>query len=273
MSSEKERWMKRKRHLSRVESMVAAKSQKLASRESSSSISVEQPEQTVEEHTTITCTSAGEQSSLDESFLLPRVYSSDEEQDSDTESDFNETAAKEIYRDWMSSQCKSNVKMTAVILMDTFHERFGMTDVGAASEAGMVVGSNEKTVRSWRNNFYANHGEFTESNQVRHARPFVLDDEECKSKALVWLRRHAYSKGDPATTSTRFACWVNEDLLPNSHLPPGFPRSITPRTASNWLHALGFPPMPYHKGIYVDGHEREDVVKNRKMYLRKIEIL
>ena len=188
-------------------------------------------------------------------------------------SDFNETAAKEIYRDWMSSQCKCNVKMMAVILMDTFRERFGMTDVGAASEAGMVVGSNEKTVCLWRNDFYANRGEFTESNQGKHARPFVLDDEECKSRALVWLRKHAYSKGDPAMTSARFACWVNEDLLPNSHLPPGFPRSITPRTASNWLHALGFSPMPYRKGIYVDGHEREDVVEYRKMYLRKIEIL
>ena len=153
--------------------MLAAKSQKLASGESSSSISVEQPEQTVEEHTTVT--SADEQSSLEESLLLPRVYSSDEEEDSDTVSDFNETAAKEIYRDWMSSQCKCNVKMMAVLLIDTFRERFGMTDVGAASEAGMVVGFNEKTVRSWRNDFYTNRGEFTESNQGKHARTLTLD--------------------------------------------------------------------------------------------------
>ena len=67
--------------------MLAAKSQKLASGESSSSISVEQPEQTVEEHTTIT--SAGEQSCLEESLLLLRVYSSDEEEDNDAVSDFN----------------------------------------------------------------------------------------------------------------------------------------------------------------------------------------
>ena len=59
--------MKRKRQLSLVESMLAAKSQKLASGESYSSISVEQPEQTAEEHTTIT--SAGEQSCL-EGFLV-----------------------------------------------------------------------------------------------------------------------------------------------------------------------------------------------------------
>ena len=41
--------------------------------------------------------------------------------------------------------------MIALILMDTFCERFGMTDVGAASEAGIVVGFNEKSIRTWRN--------------------------------------------------------------------------------------------------------------------------
>lgn len=108
-----------------------------------------------------------------------------------------------------------------------------MTDVGAASEAGMVIGFNEKTVRTWRNDFYANRGEFSESYQGKHAHAFVLDDEECKSKALLWLRQHAQSKGQPAMMSARFAHWVNEELLPNSHLNPGFPRSITPRTACN----------------------------------------
>ena len=74
-----------------------------------SSTSVQQPDQLFEEQSS--AVSVGEQSTLEESFLLPRVYSSDEETDSDTESDFNETSAKEIYRDWMSSQCKSDVQM------------------------------------------------------------------------------------------------------------------------------------------------------------------
>ena len=268
MSATKPRWVKRKRQLSRVESMQAAKSRKAASGESSSSSSVQQPEEALEGPST--SVSAGE---LEESILLPRVYSSDEEPDSDSESDFNEASAKDVYRDWMSSQSKSDVKMMAVLLMDTFRERFGMTDVGAASEAGIVVGFNEKTVRKWRSDFYDNSGEFSESCQGKHVRPFVLDDEECKSKALLWLRQHANQKGQPAMTSARFAQWVNEVLLPNSHLNPGFPRNITPRTASNWLHALGFSPTPYRKGVYVDGHEREDVVEYRKLFLRKIEVL
>lgn len=74
-------------------------------------------------------------------------------------------------------------------------------------------------------------------------------------------------------TAARFAQWVNSELLPISNLAPGFPERITPRTASTWLHALGFRPTPYHKGVYVDGHERQDVIEYRNMYLRKIEIL
>jgi len=74
-------------------------------------------------------------------------------------------------------------------------------------------------------------------------------------------------------TATTFANWVNVDLLPNSHLPPGFPRSITPCTDRKWLHDLGFSPKSNKKGLYFDGHEREDVVEYRKLHLCKIEIL
>ena len=74
-------------------------------------------------------------------------------------------------------------------------------------------------------------------------------------------------------TAATFATWVNTDLLPNSYLSPGFPRSITTRTAAKWLHNLGFSPRAYKKGLYLDGHEREDVIEYRKLYLQKIEIL
>ena len=265
MSGEKPRWVKRKRQISRVESMLAAKAQK-----SSPAVALEGPSQLEDQ------SNSEEQAmsmSADESFILPRVHSSDEESNTDTESEFTESDAKIAYQEWISSQSKTYVQMLALILMDSFRDRFGMTDVGAASEAGMVVGFNEKTIRSWRNDFYANHGEFSESNQGKHSRPYVLDDDECRAKALCWLREHALSKGQPVMTSARFAHWVNNNLLPNVHLLPGFPRNITPRTASKWLHHLGFHPTPYRKGVYVDGHERSDVVEYRQMYLRKIEIL
>ena len=43
------------------------------------------------------------------------------------------------------------------------------------------------------------------------------------------------------------------------------------RTATRWLHALGFHPSQSHKGMYFDGHKREDIVEYRKLYLQKLE--
>ena len=125
----------------------------------------------------------------------------------------------------------------------------------------------------WHNDFYANEGEFSDSAQGKHNHPYALDDEDSCKKALSWPHEHAYQKGKPNMTAATFATWVNVELLPKSHLPPGFPRSITPRTARKWLHDLGFTPKQYKKGLYFDGHEREDVVEYCRVYLRKIEIL
>ena len=126
MSGEKPRWVKRKRQISRVESMLAAKAQK-----SSPAVALEGPSQLEDQ------SNSEEQAmsmSADESFILPRVHSSDEESNTDTESEFTESDAKIAYQEWISSQSKTYVQMLALILMDSFRDRFGMTDVGAASE-------------------------------------------------------------------------------------------------------------------------------------------
>ena len=36
---------------------------------------------------------------------------------------------------------------------------------------------------------------------------------------------------------------------------------------------LGFQPSQTHKGVYIDGHERADVVDYRKLYFHKLEVL
>ena len=210
-----------------------------------------------------------EATDLNESLTLPRV-----EVASDNESmDDKKFSSEEFYQEWISCQNKYTIKILALILMDAFVARFRLTDVSAASEAGRIVGYSERSVRTWHKEFYENEGEFNESLKGKHSRPYVLDDENCRKKALAWLHERAYDKDQPSMTAATFANWVNSDLLENSHLPPGFPRSITPRTARKWLHDLGFSPKLSKKGLYFDGHERGEVVEYRKMYLRKIEIL
>ena len=209
-----------------------------------------------------------ETNELNESIALPRV-----EDLSDDEYDEDEFSVEEFYKEWIACQNKYTVKMISIILMDIFRTRFQLTDVAAATEAGLVVGHNEKTIRNWCKDFHENNGEFTESMKGKHCRPYVMDDENCRKKALTWLRDRAYTKDQPSLTATMFASWVNTELLPNTHLPPGFPHSITPRTARKWLHDLGFSPTLHKKGLYFDGHERQDVIEYRQIYLRKLEIL
>ena len=54
---------------------------------------------------------------------------------------------------------------------------------------------------------------------------------------------------------------------------PNAPSKITARTAKHWLDKLGFEQLSSKKGIYIDGHERADVVKYQKLYLKKLDIL
>lgn len=69
-----------------------------------------------------------------------------------------------------------------------------MTTVGAAKEVGLLLDSNEKTIRTWRQDFYSNHGQFTESRQGKHTCQFILDDEELRQKAAQWVRAIQQSK-------------------------------------------------------------------------------
>ena len=63
---------------------------------------------------------------------------------------------------------------------------------------------------------------------------------------------------------------MNNDLLPNCTLEPGFPRQIARESSRKWLHHLGFHYLTLKKGSFVDGHERADVVEHRKLFLRKL---
>ena len=84
-------------------------------------------------------------------------------------------------------------------------------------------------------------------------------------KAAEWVRENAFKKGEPNMTARSFCFWVNDELLPSCVLPPQYPRQITVPIARRWLHHLGFTPRNHRKGVYIDGHEREDVVEHRKV--------
>ena len=42
------------------------------------------------------------------------------------------------------------------------------------------------------------------------------------------------------------------------------------QTARLWQHELGFEVLDKKKGVYIDGHERDDVIQHRHKFLRQL---
>ena len=91
--------------------------------------------------------------------------------------------------------------------------------------------------------------------------------------ATQYVRENAFKKGAPYFTARSFCSWVNDDLLPNSTIEAGGPRRISVEVARRWLHEIGFKVQRVTKGIYYDGHERDDVVDYRKKFLAEMSTL
>ena len=141
----------------------------------------------------------------------------------------------------------------------------------AAKVIGDLIGKSDRTVREWRGTFLCNDGSFPGSLQGRYQLTGVLgQNEELNKHVRKYVRENANIKGKPNMTTASFCQWVNNELLPNSVLEPGFPRKISVDTARRWLHHLDFKVLDRKNGVYIDGHEREDVVAYRKEFIQKM---
>ena len=189
---------------------------------------------------------------------------------SDEGEELTDETAQAVFDDWMVCLPAIQRKTLAVLLMHSFKVRQNMNAKDAAREAGSIAGFNEKTVRQYRSDFYKNGGKFSETKQGKYKRHWLLNDENLRLEASMWVRENSYKKGEPNMTAQSFCQWVNDHLLPSQNLPPELPRSISLRTATRWLRRLGFRPQSHKKGAYVDGHERADVVASRGQYLKEL---
>ena len=89
----------------------------------------------------------------------------------------------------------------------------------------------------------------------------LLSDENFRKEAKKYVMENGYVKGSPNLTLSQFVVWVKEQKSVD----------ICKATASLWLHDMGFSYKQFSKGVYFDGHERDDVVRERKAYLEKLE--
>ena len=107
---------------------------------------------------------------------------------SDDGSNFTITETKVVYNQWLNSQPKDCLNTMATMVMDMLMDRLNSQLVGAAAEVGLLLNLSNKTVRTWRRDFYRNKSCFTESKQEKHSQNSILDDENLRSKAATWVR-------------------------------------------------------------------------------------
>lgn len=84
-----------------------------------------------------------------------------------------------------------------------------------------------------------------------------LDDEDVQAHARSWLRAQKLG----SITPINFQQALNMDILPNLNIM--LKRPLCVRTARRWLVKLGYQLVSLKKGVYMDGHERPDVVAYR----------
>jgi hypothetical protein len=93
----------------------------------------------------------------------------------------------------------------------------------------------------------------------------LLADSDVYLRISSWLRENKFD-----ATPALLQKYVNQEVLPVIGVS-NEKTGISLSTAARWLHALGWVRSEAKKGVYIDGHERPDVVEYRKKFLQKME--
>ena len=99
-------------------------------------------------------------------------------------------------------------------------------------------------------------------NRGKHSKaesPF--ENEEFRAKLRAYVKANGRKGGD-VLTLRHVAKWVGEELRLNEE------DWFSENTIMRWLHQLGFAVRVDKKSLYVDGHERPDVVESRVKFMK-----
>ena len=200
---------------------------------------------------------------------LYRVYTNDREL-------FNK--GQQLINNYVSKNVSFEIqKALSIQLMTTAMTELEKGIVEASKFAATVTGFSSEVVRRWTFAYFSNLAQYPGSiDDIDHeymemelssergrgcGNPTaILHDEEFMLTAREYIHSNAYRKGEPNLTTEMFHRWVNNN----------YGVSIAAETARRWLHHLGFSMCDHQKGVYFDGHERDDVVRYRTDFLDKL---
>lgn len=122
----------------------------------------------------------------------------------------------------------------------------------------------ERKLKFWLNQWIENR-DLPTSLRGKHPKiESALKDEDVQEDIKEYLRQH------PRKVSSLFL----KTYLEKTHFPSKFGpdqnRTISKETCRSWLNKLGFSYAAHSQSVYIDGHEREDVVEYRHKFLEEM---
>ena len=155
----------------------------------------------------------------------------------------------------------------ALYLFFKYWKYDGLTKVKAGLRSAKEVynkgGYKAQQIRRWAY-YWIENNSLPKSMQGCHQKTkSFIDDEDIIEQSLLFIREN----GNKITPKV-FQNFINQDLLSQMNISH---KSISIQTARIWLKKLGLVPQSRKKGIYFDGHEREDVLEYRKQFLKEMQ--
>lgn len=166
-------------------------------------------------------------------------------------------------------------KAVAISLMATAMIQCGENITEAAETASKYTMLSKETIRKWTSSYFSDmittcpeyvtdeviEQELSSERGRGHSSPSsLIHDEEFQLSARKYVREHSYVKGEPNLTILQFTEWVKTT----------YDIEIHPETGRRWLHELGFSRVHHQKGVYFDGHDRQDVTAYRNSFLARM---
>lgn len=112
---------------------------------------------------------------------------------------------------------------------------------------------------------------YRQGNHNTHAS--LLDYKTVRLQIQVYLTTQPIGSLTPCKLHNHLTQVILPALDPVLLKKPLLKTSISIRTATRWLHRLGYTRHAVKKGVYVDGHEQPDVCASRDEFLRNMEEL
>ena len=120
-----------------------------------------------------------------------------------------------------------------------------------------------RCIRSWAHEYVVNH-QIPYSRRGHHAKIWsFLWDEDILLQVKSYIREHKWD-----VTPQMLMIQMNEIIFPGLGFAPS--PTIHLNTARNYLKELGYTYANVKKGMYIDGHEREDAISYRKIFLERM---